>query len=98
MTGSIAFLPPADGVYKYRISGTFYPEDLSDGNPVNWLTEHKPWLLIKATLYMMAAALGQAEQAEERLRDMELIFRETKNEFIHQALRAMADSKGQITI
>lgn len=98
MTGTIAFLPPADGTYTYRVSGTFYPEDLSDANPTNWLTVHKAHLLIKATLYMMACALGQAQQAEERLRDMELVFRETKHDFVQQKIRAMADANGKITI
>lgn len=98
MTGTIAFLPLADGVYTYRVSGTFYPEDLSDANPTNWLTIHKAHLLVKATLYMMACALGQAQQAEERLRDMELVFRETTHDFIQQKLAAMKDEHGQITI
>ena len=98
MTGTIAFLPPADGTYTYRVSGTFYPEDLSDGNPTNYITVHKAHLLIKATLYMMAAALGQGQQADERLRDMEMLFIETRKDFVQQKLGAMKDEHGQITI
>jgi len=98
MTGTIAFLPPADGTYTYRVSGTFYPEDLSDANPTNYITEQKAWLLIKAALYMLAAALGAGQQAQERLADMELVFRETRHDFIQQKLGAMKDEHGQITI
>jgi len=98
MTGTIAFLPPADGTYTYRVSGTFYPADLSSGNPSNYITLQKPWLLIKATLYMLAAALGAGQQAQERLADMELLFRETRHDFIQQRLGAMKDEHGQITI
>jgi len=98
MTGSIAFLPPADGTYTYRVSGQFYPEDLSNANPTNWLTEHRPWLLIKAVLMVMAQSLGAAQQARERLDDLQPDFMETKKDCIQQQLRARADTDGKVTI
>ena len=98
MTGTIAFLPPADGAYTYRLSGKFYPEDLGSGNPSNYITLQKSWLLIAATIWTVAKAFQSRNMAEDKRADMELLFKETKHDSIQQKLGAMKDEHGQITI